>query len=61
MKVIITDEHIEIYREDDEKAFPGDSCREFAEWAKCWAIQRLADSNMKSIEDPGSGGSVLCD
>lgn len=62
MKVIVTKDKIEIYREDlaVEKC-AGQSCREFAEWSMAWAAERLAKSIKKSIQEPGSSDSVLCD
>jgi hypothetical protein len=60
VKVIVTNDSIEIYREDLEDA-PGSSCREFAEWSMAWAARRLSEEIGKSIEKPGSSNSVLCD
>lgn len=60
MKIIVTDDRIEIYREDMEETH-GQSCREHAEWCMTWAIGRLSQSIAKSIHKPGSGDSVLCD
>lgn len=60
MKVIVTENSVEIYREDLNEA-PGNSCREFAEWSMAWASRRLAEEIGKSIEKPGSSNSALAD
>jgi hypothetical protein len=62
VKVIVTDERVEIYSEDmPVSECPGDSCREFAMWAMQWAIRRLGEETIKSIAEPGTQNSVLCD
>jgi hypothetical protein len=60
MKVIITNDKIEIYREELD-GIDGAGCAEFANWMLAWAIQRCSDSIAKAIEKPGAGSRALCD
>lgn len=59
-RVIITGTRVEIYRGALDFS-PGGSCREFAIWMQAWAAKRLAESIGAGVEEPGAGGSVLCD
>jgi hypothetical protein len=62
MKIIITDDRVEIYREGLPYGdSPGNSCREFAEWAMQWGIKRLATETAAGIAVPGTQRSQLCD
>lgn len=57
MKVIVTDDGIELYRESAEP--PGGSCREVAEWITQWAIDQLAEALRES--KAGRPTTALCD
>lgn len=60
MKVIVTEEQIEIWREGWEEC-PGNSCREVALWMMAWAIGLLSTEIETRIHNQVPGTSVLCD
>ena len=60
MKVIVTNDQIEIYREELD-GIDGAGCAEFANYMLAWAIQRCAESIRAAIEKPGAGNRALCD
>lgn len=60
MKVVVTNEKIEIYREELD-GIDGAGCAEFANYMLAWAIERCARSIREAIEEPGGGNRALCD